>query len=632
MTDFLPERSKPYGIWESPLSPKTMSQGMRLNDVRWDSDGQTLVWLEGRSDRGVLVASRNGEAPNDLTTDLSVRATVGYGGGDYAVANGHVVFSSDGRLYRQAIAGSSPKPITPKFGAFASPAVSQDGNWIAFVHSYERKDALGIVDADGQLWPAKLVSGDDFYMQPAWHPSGMKLAFVAWNHPEMPWDGTEVRVVVLEQNEKGLPQPRETHVIAGGRDISCFQPEFSPDGRYLAYVSDVTGWWQLYVLEMDSEETRQLSHDEAEHGLPGWVQGMRTIAWNASSDALHVLRSERGFVHLWRYGLDGEGGRINAGEYSAFAEISATSAHGQIAVVGSAPDIPPRIISITPNSDGEPVVIRRAYSESVPRELFSTAQAVSWTAGDGGPVHGLYYPPTGGLQNGREELPPAIVMIHGGPTANRVAQFMPDVQFFTSRGYAVLQVNYRGSTGYGREYMLKLRGMWGQLDREDAISGGQFLIDSGLADPKRLVVEGGSAGGTTVLMSLIHNPGFFRAGVCLFGVSNMFMLADDTHKFEERYLDTMLGPLPNAREIYRKRSAIFLADKIVDPIIIFQGEIDQVVPRDQSDTIVDSLRKRNVPHEYHVYEGEGHGWRKVETIEAYYTAAERFLRQQVIFA
>ena len=401
MTDFLFERSKPYGIWKSPLSPKTMSQGMRLDDVQWDSDGQTLVWLEGRSDRGVLVASRNGAAPNDLTTDLSVRARVGYGGGDFAVADGHVVFASDGRLYRQALVAGSPKPITPKFGDFASPAISQDGNWIAFVHSYERKDAIGIVDADGQQWPAKIVSGDDFYMQPAWHPSGTKLAFVAWNHPEMPWDGTEVRVVDLAQSGESLPQPQETNKIAGGREISCFQPEFSPDGRYLAYVSDVTGWWQLFVLELDSGETRQLSHDEAEHGLPSWVQGMRTLAWNKSSDALHVLRSEKGFVHLWRYGLDGEGERVNAGEYSALAEISATPAHDQIAFIGSAPDIPPRIISIAPNSDEEPRVIRRAYSESVPRDLYSTAQAVSWTGDDGGLVHGLYSPPAGGLQEGR---------------------------------------------------------------------------------------------------------------------------------------------------------------------------------------------------------------------------------------
>ncbi|MFQ5410519.1 MAG: prolyl oligopeptidase family serine peptidase [Anaerolineales bacterium] len=212
------------------------------------------------------------------------------------------------------------------------------------------------------------------------------------------------------------------------------------------------------------------------------------------------------------------------------------------------------------------------------------------------------------------------------------AQFFPDVQYFTTRGYAILQVNYRGSTGYGRAYMLKLRGGWGKLDREDAVSGAKFLADTGRADPRRLVIEGGSAGGTTVLQALIHNPGVFRAGVCLFGVSNMFTLASDTHKFEERYLDTMLGPLPEARDIYRERSAIFFADKIVDPIIIFQGDIDQVVPRDQSDTIVESLRKRGIPHEYHVYEGEGHGWRKSETIEHYYEAVERFLRQHVIFA
>jgi dipeptidyl aminopeptidase/acylaminoacyl peptidase len=222
--------------------------------------------------------------------------------------------------------------------------------------------------------------------------------------------------------------------------------------------------------------------------------------------------------------------------------------------------------------------------------------------------------------------------VHGGPTSQVRAAFSADVQFFATRGYVVLDVNYRGSTGYGRAYMEALRGQWGVHDVDDAISGARYLIEQKLADPGKLVILGSSAGGFTVLRALTVQPRFFKAGVCLYGVSNLFTLAADTHKFEQRYLDSLLGPLPEAAAIYRERSPVFQADKIVDPLVIFQGETDEVVPRAQSDAIVESLRRRGVPHQYHVYPSEGHGWRKAETVEAYYTAVEKFLKLFVLFA
>jgi dipeptidyl aminopeptidase/acylaminoacyl peptidase len=229
-------------------------------------------------------------------------------------------------------------------------------------------------------------------------------------------------------------------------------------------------------------------------------------------------------------------------------------------------------------------------------------------------------------------LPPAIIAIHGGPTGQSSASYNARAQFFATRGFAYLEVNYRGSTGYGKNYMAALRGQWGVLDVQDAIDGARYLVDAGLADGNKLVIMGGSAGGYTVLKALVDHPGFFKAALCLYGVSNMFTLAADTHKFEERYLDSMLGPLPEASDIYRQRSPIFNADKIVDPIALFQGEIDTVVPKAQAETIVASLQQRNVPHEYHLYPGEGHGWRKQETIEAFYSTVEQFLKNHVIFA
>jgi dipeptidyl aminopeptidase/acylaminoacyl peptidase len=280
---------------------------------------------------------------------------------------------------------------------------------------------------------------------------------------------------------------------------------------------------------------------------------------------------------------------------------------------------------------GPPSIRRRSDSETVPPAALSRPEPVSWTSFDGEEAHGIYYPPASDRFES-SGAPPLVVIVHGGPTSQSLAQWSPPTQFLATRGYGVLQVNYRGSTGYGRHYMLKLRESWGIYDVQDSKSGAQALADRGLADASRFVIMGGSAGGFTVLQSLVEVPGFYRAGVCSFGVSNQFTLASDTHKFESRYLDSMLGPLPEAAARYRERSPIFHAAKIVDPIAVFQGDIDRVVPREQSDSIVASLRARGVPHEYHVYEGEGHGWRKTETIEQFYTTLERFLRQYVIFA
>jgi dipeptidyl aminopeptidase/acylaminoacyl peptidase len=298
-------------------------------------------------------------------------------------------------------------------------------------------------------------------------------------------------------------------------------------------------------------------------------------------------------------------------------------------MIGSSATIPPRIITFNPRERGVRIR-RRAGTETLFSSQLSDVSAITWTGHDNEPVHGMYYAPVNEQYEGRG-APPLIVLVHGGPTSQSVAAYMSEVQFFTTRGYAVLQINHRGSTGYGKEYMMKLRGNWGNYDVEDSASGAQYLIEQEMADPKRVVISGGSAGGFTVLQSLVTKPGFYRTGICRYGISNQFLLAQDTHKFEERYLDTLLGPLPEAADLYRERSPLFSADKIVDPVIIFQGAEDKVVPQNQSDSIVNSLRARGVPHEYHVFEGEGHGFRKPESIRKYYDCVLGFLAQYVLY-
>ena len=643
---------KQYGLWPSSVYPASLAQGLRLSDVAWDSDGQTLVWLEGRSDRGVLVCAPPGQAPRDLTSTLSVRARVGYGGGDFGVSGGYVYFVADkGRLYRQPLGGGAAKPITPQFGHMASPAVSPDDKWVLFVHTYERTDGLAIVDTQGAQWPQKLVYGEDFYTQPCWHPgstsAGARIAWISWNHPNMPWDSTMLKMATLKTDGPGLPVVTEIATLVDKPDVAVQQPVFSPDGRSLVYISDESGWNNLYIYDLASGKHDVLTTDPVDLGRPLWAQGIRTYGFSPDGQRIYYLRNEHGFIHLWVCEYSSSDG-IKTSQtrevsspldvYTSLSQIAVSPTCGTLACIASASTIGERLITAAapnrhaPGSD-QVHIHRRATDENIPPEELSTPQPVQWTAGDGHDtaVYGLYYPPASSTF-ASAGLPPAIIAIHGGPTGQSFASYNPRAQFFATRGYAYLEVNYRGSTGYGKDYMAALRGQWGVLDVQDAIGGARYLVDAGLADENRLVIMGGSAGGYTVLKALVDHPGFFKAALCLYGISNMFTLAADTHKFEERYLDSMLGPLPEASDVYRQRSPIFSADRIVDPIAIFQGEIDTVVPKAQAEAIVASLQRRNVPCEYHLYQGEGHGWRKQETIEAFYGTVERFLRNHVIFS
>lgn len=635
------KQTRQYGTWPSPISPTALAGDLRLIDVQWDTQGteETLVWLEGRGKRGVLLAQTGDDAPRELTDEqLSVSARVGYGGGEFTVGAGHVYFAANGRLYRQALASGTAKSLTPSFGAAASPRLSNDGKWLAYVYHHEGEDGLALVDAAGKLWPVKLFSDSDFVMQPAWSADDSQIAFITWDHPQMPWDGTELRLAKLSYDGAGAPALAAVKTIAGDNGTAISQPEFSPDGRYLAYLSDAGGkdnperFGQLWLYDLAADTHQQLTTAPAEHTAPAWVQGVRTFCWSPDSQALYYLRNTEGFNTLWRCDLATcQSEKVELpGDYTSLRQISIAPESGTLALLASSATIPERVITFQPKTQ-RALIRKRASAENIPTEQLAQPQAIQWQGHDGENVYGLYYPPTN-LHFTGTGAPPLIIDVHGGPTSQRTARYEAGAQFFVTRGFAMLYVNYRGSTGYGRAYQDKLRGAWGIYDVQDCISGAQHLVEKGLADPHKLVIMGGSAGGYTVLQSLIDKPAFYRAAICLYGVSNQFTLVQDTHKFEERYSDSLLGTLPEAAELYRQRSPIFHADKIVDPIAVFQGADDPVVPKNQSDSIVASLRARGVPHEYHVYEGEGHGWRKPETIEAFYKSALAFLMQYVIYA
>lgn len=623
----------PYGTWNSAITPQMLAGSKHLNDVFWDTDGKTLVWSERRGAKTILLGKHQDEATYELTDEsASIGGRVLYGGGEFTIHNGMIYCVNEGRISKMALNAGHPEAIIPPFGGAAAPKVSPDGQWVAFVHTSEDKDVLAIVDSRGEHWPQKLFSGSDFVMQPTWHPSGKYLAYIVWNHPKMPWNGTELRVMALEHNEgQDLPQPIGEQVIAGGHEIAIFQPEFSPDGRYLAYITDEDGWGHLCLYDLESQDYNQLTGGTAEHGRPAWIQGLRTFGWTQDSSAIYYLRSQNGATSVWMYDLDHETALQihDLDPYTDIQQIAVSPDREALAMIASAPNIPPRIL--TYNMEDGLRVVHRATTERIPQEYYPDTQHISWQGHDRELAHGIYHPPQN-PEFTNDGAAPLMVLVHGGPTSQRSLAFDIEVLYFTSRGYGVLQVNHRGSTGYGKAYMNKHKGNWGVYDVQDSISGAQHLIDEGLAHAGKIVIMGGSAGGYTVLQALVEHPGFFRTGVCSYGIANQFSLVLDTHKFEARYNDWLLGSLPEAATIYRERSPLFHAQKIKDPLIIFQGAKDKVVPQNQSDQIVAALRRNNTPHEYHIYEQEGHGFRRPETKVDFYQKVERFLLQHVIYA
>ncbi|MBZ0278641.1 MAG: prolyl oligopeptidase family serine peptidase, partial [Anaerolineae bacterium] len=472
------KQTQQYGTWKSPLSPKMLSGTLRLNDVQWDDKTGALVWLEGRGAQGVLVAQQGTQAPRDLTSDLSVRAFVGYGGGDFTVSGGEVYFAGpEGRLYRQALESGTARTITPAFGAAASPRVSPDGKWVVYAHTGNRIDGLAVVDANGESWPRKLAFGTDFVMQPAWHPAGMHIAYIAWNHPQMPWDGTELRLLTLAYDGDGFPRVIESETLVGDTTTAIFQPEFSPDGRWLAYVSDQSDQNQIYLYDLKTRQHKVLTGADADHGAPAWAQGIHTYAWLHDSQGVVYARNEQGFYSLWQHDVQtGQVTRVSALDgYTTIGQVSASRRENTVAVIASSTTTPGRIVSCSlAQGKSQHTIHRRAGSESLPPAVLSPAQAITWKGHDGEAVYGLYYPPVSEHFVG-SGAPPLIIEAHGGPTGQRTASYADSTQFFTTRGYAVLQVNYRGSTGYGKAYMNKLRGNWGIYDVEDSASGAAYL-------------------------------------------------------------------------------------------------------------------------------------------------------------
>ncbi|MBT6488887.1 MAG: S9 family peptidase [Deltaproteobacteria bacterium] len=618
-------------IQASPIMPEDVAGSLRLGDAKWDSDGETLVWLEGRSGQGVLVVKGPGKAPRDLTGELNVHAEVGYGGGDFTVHGGHVYFvlKGSGRIYRMSLEGGKPVAITPDFGRSASMTISPCGQWMLYVHHDDGEDRLAVVDTLGRHWPRILSEGWDFYMQPRWSRCGKHVAWISWNHPNMPWDGSVLQCGQVLVDGEVLPTLENAEALDGAGDVSVFQPEFSEDGTSLYYVSDREGFGQIWNVEIETGSRKQLTFGQEEYGQPAWVQDLRTYALIHNDEKALTIVNRAGFMRVCLIDLK-NGAQEDLDSLSHFGDLShlSISPNGlRVSAIASGGALASRLIGWKcPSGELETYLVAAQAPEA---KALSKAEPMTYESAGGCLAHGIYYPPVGSVP-GLEGPPPLLVIVHGGPTSQETARYNVQAQYFATRGYAVFLPNHRGSSGYGRAYMDALQGQWGVVDVEDVVAGVRFLTEAGKVDGSRCAVMGGSAGGYTVLQSMIHEPDVFCAGVSLYGVTDLFGLLADTHKFEAHYPDGLIGVLPEAQEIFKARSPIFHAERIQRPLAIFQGEEDRVVPLAQAESIVQALRKNGVQYQYRVYAGEGHGFRKSETITDFYESVENFLSKYVL--
>ena len=605
----------PFGAWKSPIT----SAAIVTESVGLDQPaivGTTMYWIENRASeqgRSVLVRCDASGTKVDVTPQgYSVRSRVHeYGGAAMLIDGDTVYFSnhSDQQLYRQ-IGSNLPQPLTDDAQLrYADAIIDHRRNRLICLredHRVTDSEAVNtIVAIDLSTGnQAVLLSGHDFYATPRLSPDGKSLAWLGWDHPNMPWDGTTLYCADIA-GDGSLHNVRQ---VAGGIDDPIFQPSWSPN-NVLHFVSECSGWWNLYRLRHNKIEA--LHPMAAEFGRPLWNLGMSTYGFD---DAGGIICS---------YAMDGDWhlARLDPNTHTLkdiplpFRKISDVRvAEKTVLFIGGAPTHADAIVKLDLN-DTSITILKRAISLEVDAGYLSNPKAIDFPTTHAREAHAFYYPPANRDFDGpADQLPPLLVFNHGGPTSSASATLNLMIQFWTSRGFAVVDVNYSGSTGYGRAYRQRLNGNWGLVDVDDAIHAAAYLVDRGLVDKDRLAIRGGSAGGYTALAALTFHD-VFKAGASYYGVSDLETLARDCHKFESRYLDSLVGPYPARKDIYQARSPIHFTDRLTSPLILFQGLQDKVVPPAQAQVMFDAVCAKGLPVAYVTFEQEAHGFRRAETIQ-----------------
>ncbi len=605
----------PYGSWKSPITSDLIVSGaVGLGELAFG--GEDIYWIEGRPSEGgrnvIVRRTKDGNTSDITPPPFNARTRVHeYGGGSYFVSEGTIYFSNfaDQRLYRQ-VEGRAPEPLTSGEKLYyADGVIDRARNRIIAVredHTEGTRDAINTLVAinlaSGQS--DTIVSGNDFYSTPRLSPDGKRLSWLTWNHPNMPWDGTELWVASLnEDGSLGAPE-----LVAGGESESIFQPEWSPDG-VLHFVSDRTGWWNLYRWK---ERRAELLYEmKAEFGVPQWGFRMLTYAFESASRIICAF-NEQGTWQL--ASLDTESRELERIE-TPYTEINNMRAgEGKVLFCGGSPTEPLAVILLD-LATNRLEVLRRSTDIQIDEGYLSAARPIEFPTENGLTAHGFFYAPKNRDYEAPEaERPPLLVMSHGGPTSAASTTLKLSIQYWTSHGIAVLDVNYGGSTGYGRAYRERLNGQWGVVDVDDCVNGARYLVERGLADGDRLMIRGGSAGGYTTLAALTFRDEF-KAGASYYGISDLEALEQDCHKFESRYNTSLIGPYPARQDLYKARSPIHFTERLSCPIILFQGLEDKVVPPNQSEMMYEAVRAKGIPVAYVPFEGEQHGFRKAENIK-----------------
>lgn len=607
---------RPYGTWPSPLDANTIASVPRYAFDALSVSWPAVRWLEARPSEGgrlALVEWRDGRIV-ELTPDgFNVRTRVHEYGGGACWFHGDTAYCSefsDGRLYR--VEGRSATPLTPdppepSSLRYADGDVTPDGSLIVCVRERHEDDLvhneLVAFPADGSEEPSIIAGGHDFYAAPRISPDGTRLAWLSWDHPLMPWDGTELWVAELAANG-GLSGER---LVAGGTEESVVQPEWSTGGR-LHFTTDRNGWWNLH-----NEDGALTALEDGEIGSPAFVFGTRRFAFLGDGRiACVVTRKAVDSLEL----LDPDTGALEPAGlgWTSFTPTMLAADGSHIVFAGASPTEPVTVAAWDVES-GQQTILHRVVDLGLDSAEIPVPRPIEFPTTGGATAHAFYYPPTSAHYEGPAgERPPLQVVCHGGPTGHRAPSLTSAYAFWTQRGIGVVDVNYRGSSGFGRAYRRLLDGAWGQIDWQDCVAAARYLADQGEADPERTWVEGGSAGGYVVLCALTFEPKAFAAGVSLFGVADVELLAADTHKFESRYLDSLIGPYPEAVELYRARSPVHFADRLERPLLLLQGLDDKVVLPNQAEMMAAALDRKGIPYAYIPFEGEGHGFRKQENV------------------
>jgi dipeptidyl aminopeptidase/acylaminoacyl peptidase len=614
----------PYGSWPSPISAAMVASvgtGKSALPRELQADESGIYWIESRSQEGGRYVIRRLDTSGTISTctpeGFSVRTRVHeYGGGDLLLWHGTLFFSNDAdqRLYRQD-PGEQPRPITPESTTgeqlrYADGCITPDGKSLIYVCEWHKADGgvdnyLIMLSPSGEHEPIPLHTEHVFYANPRVSPNGKQLLWLTWDHPQMPWDGTDLWLANLQ--DASIDTIRH---LAGGNSEAIFQPEWEPQGSIL-FVSDRTGWWNLYRSK--GQEIFTITSEELEFGVPMWNLGLKTYV---RLDDTTILSSYKKQGMQGMAIIDPSSGKLEDLDisYNYIVPSMVAGSDQRILFFAGSPFEFPGLICLSIGTkklerivDIQPVKIDRGFISQPEQIVFDSPL--------GAPSYAYYYPAKHPDFEGMEdELPPLLVTGHGGPTSAARPSLNPEIQFWTSRGFAVLDVDYSGSTGYGRAYRERLRGNLGVVDVADCVAAARHLAENEMVDPERLLITGGSAGGYIVLRALTAYD-VFRAGASYYGIADIVSLIQDSHKFEAMYEVSLIGPYPEYAETYIQRSPIHHADKLSCPVILFQGLDDTVVPPSQSEIFVKSLEENGIYHQYITFEGEGHGFRRFENIK-----------------